>query len=192
MRIRTIGRLGLCVATLLTLTGTQASGAADDVSERHCAYRLIPRSRHNHVIEATRRLVGCYPSFAIALRRGSDGNIQAPDGLQPQDLTQSMLDGFTVDLRGSALIGTEYKGIGQTGGSTSYTAPDTCQGNTWEVTNLQGADNDNFESGEGFGGCDHNKKFAGPWLAGADLTCTPDCNNYGSLKNDVSSLRWRP
>ena len=52
--------------------------------------------------------------------------------------------------------------------------------------------NDDFESGRGFGGCDTNKKFKAANFGGDVLTCTPDCLSYGVLRNEVSSLRWKP
>ena len=49
-----------------------------------------------------------------------------------------------------------------------------------------------FSSGKGFGGCDTNKKFENTNFGGSVLTCTPNCTNYGTLSNQVSSLRWKP
>jgi hypothetical protein len=79
------------------------------------------------------------------------------------------------------------------GQSQDYFAPSTCSAtNIWEVNYVGDTWNDRFSSGKGFGGCNHNKKFAAADFGGDVLTCTPNCNDYGSLSNQVSSLRWRP
>ncbi len=170
-------------------------GAVATPQGRHCAYRLEASGRASgHVVHASAVLVGCFSTFARALHEGSNGSIVVPSETKTQSLTDATL-AASSDGRprgGSVLIGTEFNLTGYTGESNSYFAPDTCQGNTYEVSPLPGAWDDRLESGKGFGGCDHNKKFAGPSFGGDSITCTPNCNTYGSLNNEVSSLRWRP
>lgn len=171
------------------------AGPAESAPGRagHCAYQLVPIARVGIHVRARAQLVGCFDTFAAALRGGSGGTIDAPARLRPSELTETLLEEITRPrLRGSVLIGTEYNATGFGGGSFDYFAPNTCQGNVWEVTNLPAGQNDEFESGKGFGGCDHNKKFAGPWLGGNTVTCTPNCSGYGALNDEVSSLQWRP
>lgn len=132
----------------------------------HCGYELQPLWRRAHVIRAKLVPVGCYDS-----RR------------QLRSLAREDTD---------VMIGTEFNLNNYNGASKDYFAANTCQGDTWEVSLSGTAQNDTFQSGKGFGGCDHNKKFAGPSFGGNSLTCTPNCTGYGSLDNDVSSLRWKP
>ena len=82
--------------------------------------------------------------------------------------------------------------MGYTSNSKSYLAPDACAGNIWETDYVGDAWNDLFDSGKGFGGCDTNKKFVHANFGGDVLTCSPSCGDYGSLRNQVSSLRWKP
>jgi hypothetical protein len=90
------------------------------------------------------------------------------------------------------LIGTEYSETQYDGTSKSYFAAVTCSATvTWEVSYVGDTWNDRFESGKGFGGCNHNRKFAASQFGGASVLCTPNCTSYGSLNNLVSSLRWR-
>jgi len=181
------------IALMHALVGP-ASVVATTLEGRHCAYRLeATRSQPGHVVHARAVLVGCFSTFARALEDGSKRALIVPRDMEPQALTDATLAAFSVGpRRGSVLIGTEFNFTGYVGESNSYFAPDSCQGNTYEVSPLPGAWDNRLESGKGFGGCDHNKKFAGPSLGGDSITCTPNCNTYGSLNNEVSSLRWRP
>jgi hypothetical protein len=109
----------------------------------------------------------------------------------PGTLTQRVLNEGTV-RRGLVVIGTEYTGANFGGDSNSYTATNTCAGTTYEVSYVGNVWNDNFASGKGFGGCDHNKKFENGSFGGEVVTCTPTCTDYSGLRNQVSSLRWKP
>jgi hypothetical protein len=90
------------------------------------------------------------------------------------------------------LIWTEYDGSGFAGSSNSYFSASTCtSGTTWQVANVGAAWNDRFQSGKGFGGCDTNRKFQHENFGGTVRTWTPKCTVYGTLSNEVTSLRWR-
>jgi hypothetical protein len=160
----------------------------------HCVYRLEPlQHRHTGVIPAKLKLVGCYAHFRDAVAVGSYGSIQLTSDATPASLTEEELAaGSSVSTRVSVLLGTEYNGQLFSGSSNSYYAASTCTASTtWEVANVGAAWNDTFESGMGFGGCHTNKKFRNTNFGGTVVTCTPSCSNYGSLVNQVSSLRWR-
>jgi hypothetical protein len=153
----------MVMLALLLVWGAPSAGAR---GPRHCAFSLRPTGRRGRVVEATLQRLGCFGAERGARQVGAE------DGL--------------------VLIGTEFNGSSYAGSSNDYFAPDTCQGNIYEVAYVGDAWNDKFQSGKGFGGCDHNKKFVGSNFSGASLTCTPNCTSYGSLSNEVSSLRWRP
>jgi hypothetical protein len=153
----------MVVLVLLLVWGAPSAGAR---GSRHCAFSLSPMARHGRVVEAELRPLGCFGSERAAR------DIAAEDSL--------------------VLIGREFNGSSYAGSSNDYFAPDTCQGNIYEVAYVGDAWNDKFQSGKGFGGCDHNKKFVASNFGGDSLTCTPNCTSYGSLSNEVSSLRWRP
>jgi len=109
-----------------------------------------------------------------------------PDQLRDSDLA-------TASPLSSVLIGTEFNALAFGGASNDYFAATACAGtDVWDVNYVGDGLNDTFSSGKGFGGCDHNKKFQDADFSGNVLTCTPNCNDYGSLSNQVSSLRWRP
>jgi hypothetical protein len=158
---------------------------------KHCAYRLDPVSKTGHVTLAEPVLIGCYATFAEAISAGTSGNVTVDPSMTPDRVTDADLT--RTDSRGAVLIGTEFLGTGYGGDSNTYSALLTCSAlNTWEVAYVGDAWNDKFSSGKGFGGCDHNKKFAASNFGGNVLTCTPNCTNYGDLSNEVSSLRWKP
>jgi len=162
--------------------------AADDLN---CAYRLVPVSRTGSVTTAELDLLGCYATYEQAIEAGTAGAVDVPNGTTPTTLLETDLapEVTTADV----LIGTEFAGSGYGTPSTSYFASATCSAsNTWQVNYVGDAVNDLFSSGKGFGGCDRNKKFHDADFAGAVLTCTPNCSDYGSLSNQVSSLRWKP
>ena len=132
----------------------------------HCAYELRAVGRHGHVIEARLAPLGCFRTLRESMSAGTP--------------------------RGSVMIGTEFDHAGFDGESVSFFASSACNGVTWEVASMPTGWNDKAQSGKGFGGCDHNKKFAGANFAGDVVTCTPNCSGYGVLANEVSSLRWKP
>ncbi len=181
------------LATMLTavmaigaigLPGAQARGGD------HCAVRLLPIRRQGHLWIAQPVVIGCYPTLGRALAAGSDGGIKV-GATSPAELTDEDLR--TTILSSDVLIGSEFVQTSFGGQSQNYFAPSTCSAtNIWEVNYVGDAWNDRFSSGKGFGGCDHNKKFAAADFGGDVLTCTPNCSDYGSLSNQVSSLRWRP
>jgi hypothetical protein len=177
------------------LAGLVAFGSvlpsARAASGRHCAIQLTPVSGHGSVIEAKATLIGCYPSFAQALSAGSRGTINVDASITPDQLENADLP--TASPSSSVLIGTEFNLTGFGGTSNDYFAATACAGtDVWEVNYVGDTWNDLFSSGKGFGGCDHNKKFQDADYGGSVLTCTPQCNDYGSLSNQVSSLRWKP
>lgn len=182
--------LAVSCAISVGFVGSPALGEAPS----HCAFRLVPigRADQGRVITARLKALGCHATFAQALAAGSEGRIAPPADITPATLTQARLDAYTTDRFGQPLIGTEFDGINYAGGSKSYFAANTCQGQTWEVPFVGDEWNNRFTSGKGFGGCDNNKKFAAGQFGGDVLTCTPSCSHYGNLADAVSSLRWRP
>lgn len=184
--------LRLLVASALVMAGATPAHAAP--SDRHCAYRLEPLERTGRVVEARLVRLGCFETFTEAIEAGSGGTIQLTADVSPRTLSQSDL-GEVTPLAFDVLIGTEYvDATYSTGsGSKSYFASETCSSTTtWEVPYVGDAWNDTFSSGKGFGGCDRNKKFEASNFGGTVLTCTPNCSFYGTMNDEVSSLRWRP
>lgn len=161
----------------------------------NCAYLLVPVSTTADGTLATPTLIGCYSTYAAALSAGSGGAIELPSSTTPASLTDTTLTSATTSLSPSSdvLIGTEWNQSGYGGASSSYFATSTCSSTqSWSLGYVGDALNDTFQSGKGFGGCDTNKKFRDSDFGGADVVCTPNCTDYGSLDNAVSSLKWRP
>jgi hypothetical protein len=180
--------------TMSTVSAAGARQPAPRASSVHCVSRFVPLGAARHgVLRGIARSMGCFESFSAAIRAGSGGAVVLPSWVTAASLTDAILEAATIrPLRGSALVGTEYNALDYDGSSHNYFGPSTCQDEIIEFTNLPAGEDDVYESGKGFGGCDHNKKFVGPWLAGDSITCTPNCTGYGSLRNEVSSLRYRP
>jgi hypothetical protein len=136
-------------------------------------------------------LIGCYGTYEEAIEAGSGGSIDVSADITPDTLNAS--EAAEISAASDVLIGTEWNGLSYSLASNSYYASATCSAsNTWQVNYVGDDWNDRFESGKGFGGCDHNKKFEAADFDGAVITCTPNCTGYGSLNNQVSSLRWKP
>ena len=186
--LRVFAALALLTMSVVGAQPALAKGA-------HCVYRLDPihQEQLTGIIPARLKLVGCYSRFRDAVAVGSGGRIQLAQDATPASLTEKeLLAGSSASRRVSVLIGTEYDGSVFSGASNSYFATSTCTASTtWQVANVGAAWNDVFESGMGFGGCHTNKKFRNTNFGGAVVTCTPNCSDYGSLDNQVSSLRWR-
>jgi hypothetical protein len=182
----------IAFVTLTTIglaIGPAHAAAADD-----CVVVLQPASvAPDGAIVATAVDLGCYATFADALSIGASGAIHVGDSMTPAALTDAILAADTdAAVTSNVLIGTEYNNTAYTGSSNSYFASETCStGVVWELADL-GVWNNVYSSGKGFGGCDTNKKFESQNFGGTVLTCTPNCGDYGSLRNRVSSLRWKP
>jgi hypothetical protein len=185
--------LGSAIAIGL-LSTTFLSTPAQASIEDDCAVFLQPVAvEEDGAILTTPIDLGCYATYAEALAAGSSGAIAVPDSMTPTALTDATLSADTdLALTADVLIGTEFDGTNYAGTSKSYFAVATCStGVVWDLADLSTWD-DRFGSGKGFGGCDTNKKFQNPNFGGTVVTCTPNCTTYGSLVNEVSSLRWKP
>jgi hypothetical protein len=179
----------LCRALVLVAVLTSVAQPAKADVGQHCAFRLVPLEVAGVVTSASLDLLGCFGTYEEALEAGSGGAIAAGD-VTPQTLTDEVLP--TPTILASVLIGTEYDGSGYAGGSNSYFASSTCTSSTtWQVANVGAEWNDRFQSGKGFGGCDTNRKYQHENFGGTVRTCTPNCTDYGTLSNEVTSLRWR-
>jgi hypothetical protein len=165
--------------------------AASDQAQ-HCVVHLVPTApkTDDGVISASLEEEGCYATLEAALEVGTDGEVDLPDGTEPGDLTQALID-VSITLDTEVLLGTEYDGTSFDGGSNSYFAPSGCANTTWQVANVGSTWNDRFESGRGFGTCDHNRKFEHQDFGGSVVLCTPNCGTYGGLRDEVTSLRWK-
>lgn len=179
------GTLALFIVGALLVVGAPAGA-----NEPHCAVSLEPAETEGR--SATVVELGCFPTYSEALAAGSAGSIDVPEGVTPSSLTDAALEDSTEALATSVLIGTEFDETQYGSSSKSYFASVTCSASvTWDVSYVGDAWNDRFESGKGFGGCDHNRKFAASQFGGSSLLCSPNCSSYGSLNNEVSSLRWK-
>jgi hypothetical protein len=176
-RARDLALVTLLVVCFATIDA--ATPALADPGDVHCATYLVPSSIDAAgVIVASQVDLGCFPTYAQALSASTHPNLYASGQLSAAD---------------AVTIGTEWDGTGFAGSSRSFSAAETCSpGVIWSVSYVGDTWNDRFQSGKGFGGCDTNKKFADSNFGGAVLTCSPNCSDYGSLANEVSSLRWRP
>jgi hypothetical protein len=189
-------RRALVIVSVAALTLSVSLGVAVATTEgTNCASILEPVGIDDGGIEAVPIEVGCYDTYAEALAAGSDGAIEVPADTTPSTLTDAALSIHTTsagDITANVLIGTEWTGTSYSGSSNSYFAASTCTVlTTWQVSNVGATWNDQFESGKGFGGCDTNRKYQDANFGGAMLKCTPNCSNYGSLADQVTSLRWR-
>ena len=160
---------------------------------KHCVFLLVPVSTDpaTETIEATVEEGGCYPTLEDALSAGTGTDVSLSPGTGPEDLTIGMITTADVPTGGDTLIGTEYNQVNFEGSTASWFAPRGCANTTWEVPFVGNDWNDRFASGRGFGTCDHNRKFQHSNFDGSSILCTPNCSTYGSLNNEVSSLRWR-
>jgi hypothetical protein len=181
-------RLGRALVLIGALTSI-AQPAKADVGQ-HCVFRLVPLESEGVATETSLDLVGCFGTYEQALEAGFGHAVDMGAEVTPERLADEVLP--LPSSLASVLIGTEYDGSGYTGGSSSYFASTTCTSSTtWQVANVGAAWNDRFQSGKGFGGCDTNRKFQHENFGGTVRTCTPNCTDYGTLSNEVTSLRWR-
>jgi hypothetical protein len=181
--------VALVCASIALLMAAPTEAVADE--ERHCIAFLVPLGPKSDdgVITATLDEGGCFPTLEEALEAGTGGAFTLPDEISPAELTQALLDSAVTEAT-DILLGTEYDNTGFSGGSKNYFASSGCAGTTWQVSNVGATWNDRFESGVGFGTCDHNRKFEHVDFGGSIVLCTPSCSTYGTLRNEVSSLRW--
>ena len=186
---------GVVLVILLAAAAPIVSVVPAAAASSNCAVLLVPGSVDSSgTILATEVDLGCYPTYAEALAAGSSGAIDIPAVTTPASVTDALLAADTITTTAAdVLIGTEFTSTGYGGSSKSYFASATCStGVVWGVADVGASWDNQFSSGKGFGGCDTNKKFENTNFGGSVLTCTPNCTNYGTLSNQVSSLRWKP
>ncbi|MEA2522047.1 MAG: hypothetical protein QOI81_1693 [Actinomycetota bacterium] len=195
MKVR-IGMFAVALTVFGVVSPAPASAASSQATTgSNCVYLLVPVTTTADGTLATPSLIGCYSTYAAALSAGSDGAIQLPTSITPATLTDKLLLQATVSLSPTAdvLIGTEWNLNTFGGDSNSYMASSTCSNTqSWSTAYVGDAVNDTYQSGKGFGGCDTNKKFEDANFGGSNIVCTPNCADYGSLRNEVSSLKWKP
>ena len=179
------------LAIVLVVNVAAPAAFAVKQPEEHCVLRLVPISTDaaTSTTQAAVEEEGCYPTLDQALAVGT-GTGSLTEG------SLALGGGVTAAAEeipgsGDVLIGIEYNEPAYEGSSFSYYAPTGCLNTTWEVSYVGSNWNNIFESGKAFGACDRNRKYAGSNFIGDSLLCTPNCANYGTLRNDVSSLRWR-
>lgn len=178
------------VAALCALAWVAPQARAE--TGRHCSFRLVPLEPVGVGTDAAVELIGCFGTYEAAIESGLGGGVDLDSSVSPQSLSDDVLAAENI-AASSVLIGTEYLGLNFNGVSNNYFASSTCSsGVSWSVSYVGDAWNDAFSSGKGFGGCDENRKFQHSSFGGAVKVCTPNCADYGSLSNQVSSLRWRP
>lgn len=183
--------MGRWTKVLVTACVVTTVGPAEAAGAEHCATVLVPIEPIEGVTEAVLDPIGCFATYDQALEAGTGTTIDVSVEVSPATLTVAAAAELTTTS--SVLIGTEYNLFDFAGDSRSYFAATTCSsGVVWSVANVGPSWNDTFQSGKGFGGCDTNKKFEHENFAGDVKTCTPNCADYGSLANRVTSLRWRP
>jgi hypothetical protein len=184
-----MNRLGRILVIAGVLVGI-AQPAGADTGGGHCVFHLVPLERIGSVVNADLELVGCFATYEQALEAGVGQAIDFENVVTPQTVTDEAMASAAGAT--SVVIGTEYDNSNFTGESASYTAASTCTSATiWQVPNVGAYWNDRFQSGKGFGGCDTNRKFQHESFGGAVRVCTPNCGDYGTLSNQVTSLRWR-
>jgi hypothetical protein len=186
-KFRSVAFVGVSMILLLA----PPAAAASHGEGQHCVAYLVPIApkTDDGVISAVLEDGGCFPTLEAALEAGTGGQVTVPEGTSPAELTQSVLDA-TVTGASSVLLGTEYDNVNFAGASKNYFASSGCATTTWQVSNVGATWNDKFESGIGLGTCDHNRKFEHADFGGAVVLCTPNCGTYGTLRNEVTSLRW--
>jgi hypothetical protein len=156
-------------------------------------YRLVAIGPGTEPGAVDARLIdeGCYSSFEVALSVGTGTTVDLDTSVTAASLSEATLEGEVSTSGADVLLGIEYNEFNYDGSSNSYYATSGCANTTWEVAYVGDTWNDRFESGKGFGACDRNRKFEHADFGGSALLCTPNCPDYGPLRNRVSSLRWR-
>lgn len=185
------------IVPALPAASDPTSDPVGETGELHCAFELQPiwEDPDTGMVTADAVLTGCYATFEEAVEAGSGGAVDLAEGAQPADLTQRTLRRSTspaVAAPGDdVLIGEEFDETGFGPGSALYFAPTGCGQNNYQDPYVGDQWNNRFESGKGFHNCDQNRKFKHQDFGGDDRLCTPNCSDYGSLRNEVSSLKWR-
>lgn len=188
---------GFATAVLLiaALASSGPATAEEQPEPEHCAVYL-DRSGDDpatNPIETDPVDLGCYETLTEAVSIGTNGAVAPISGgvSSRTSFRAAMRQLMTEeDPEKRFLIGIEWNHINFDGGSRSYYFDRACNSNPIEV-NIGDTWNDQFESGKGFAGCGSNKKFKHANQSGDVLLCTPNCSNYGDLRNEVSSLRWK-
>lgn len=190
-------RRTLALATLAAALAVPVLPATAGEPGGHCVIRLVATGpgTTKGAVAADPVVESCHDTLEQALEAGLGTPLEldptaSPATLSEQDLAAASGDGIST-TSSDVLLGIEYNEYNYLGASASYYASSGCQNTTWEVAYVGNDWNDMFESGKGFGACDRNRKFEHSNFGGQSKLCTPNCSDYGYLRNRVSSLRWR-
>jgi hypothetical protein len=170
------------------------ANAQEEQPLQHCTSTVSPDSTQVEDFQ-------CFGTFAEAISMATNGRVSLVESVEPQDVTQGMLDEGVQQGMGDAsalqatVIGIEYRDTRFGGSSWTVTGtPAGCSdGTTYGLTSLPAGWDDVISSARVYGGCSvaihfQNRNY-NQGTNGSRVDCT--CNTMGIMNDRTSSINWR-
>jgi hypothetical protein len=184
--------LVVCATISFVTVGASSAGWAGVAG--HCVGRLVPVAPRDSsgVIKARAETIGCYTTFAGAMRVATRGALRLPANFKASNLTQAMLDKVQGDAPDTTyVLSNEYDGSSYTGTTWTWTASGQCTSTTsWTLSYVGSSENDKYNSSKAFSGCNTENHYWNSQFGPPIYPCTPNCSDMGSMDNQTSSLKW--
>jgi hypothetical protein len=132
----------------------------------------------------------CFDSFAAAFRHMTRGRVSVSSDLRPEQVTQQMVDAAPETV---VVLGTDWNwpNYSTSSWSVNWEASSTCTPSlAWQVSYVGDSYNDKFSSAKSYGGCHNFHHYENGGYGGAVQTCSPNCQSFGIMDNQTSSLKW--
>lgn len=182
--------LAICCLTSFILI---AAASADEISKgNHCYARITPvdekNDKQSEIIETQ-----CFNSFAEAIFAATNGRVQLDPNIEPDEITDSMLNGNAKNDSSSQdiVIGIDWDYTNYQGGTYTWVVTGTgCTDTTYyEAPSMPASWNDRVSSAIAYSGCKFYH-YRDTNFGGTSVLCNETFPAMGTLDNATSSERW--
>ena len=157
----------------------------------HCVATIAPAGENGTAPSAASptepKLAACFETIAEAVSFATEGRVQLPAGIRPEEITPDQLSTASAPY----VIGIEYTNRDFGGFSLTLPSDVNCTTNYFYVNILDFWWNDAISSAKAFSGCNHSYHYEHPNFGGAMVDCGSECSYIGdAMNNRTSSIRW--
>ncbi len=187
--------IALVAAAVLALPMAPAAVATHHPmrTKTHCASLLAKTGnpRGSARVVKTR----CFVNLAPAVRYAVNGAV-VPDDITFEEIDEIVVaPGARVDHgQLTTIIGIHWEHVDRGGRDRIYFVKGTkpcSKGRIWQIGQLDAGWDRLISSAESFGGCGAFEQFRDARHRGPSLVCTPYCASFGTLNDEISSVRWK-
>ncbi|ATB39493.1 hypothetical protein CYFUS_004937 [Cystobacter fuscus] len=131
----------------------------------------------------------CFASFAEAIAFATNGAVQLPPTVTPDQLTPELLETDATPTQN--VIAVEYQHSNYGGASLIFYNASTCAQSNMFVSSMPSGWNDIISSALAFAGCNNSYHYEHVNYLGSVVNCGTACPYIGDAMNDrTSSIYW--